>query len=155
MSSGMKLSHVCKTFAFQAHGLSDTLFGTRISSSFFIGWSFPEHWSKQQAKQTSTSRVGPRRVYIPSGGPNGPSITVSSEIEPYYRDLISTLFQVLILHPLPHWQVVLGAIAIWFLLSPKWDFHFVFKGISHLNKHLLLCEKSHSGEALSPRISTV
>ena len=61
----------------------------------------------------------PRRVYIQSGGPNVPSITVSSEIEPYYRDPVSTLFQVLILHPLPHWQVVLGAIAYWDVLSPK------------------------------------
>ena len=84
-----------------------------------------------------------------------PTITVSSEIEPIYGDTVSNGCQVPNLHPMPHWQVVLGAIAIGILLSPKRDFHFVFKGNSPFIKHLLLCEKSHSGEALSPRKSTV
>ena len=95
------------------------------------------------------------RILLSSDGCPEPSITVSSEIEPIYRDPVSIDVLVPILHPKPHWQVVLGAIAIWFVLSPKRDFQFLFKGLTPLNKHLLLCETSHSGEALSPRNSTV
>ena len=69
-----------------------------------------------------------RRILLSSDGCPEPSITVSSEIEPIYRDPASIDVLVPILQPVPHWQVVLGAIAIWFVLSPKWDFQFVFKG---------------------------
>ena len=82
-------------------------------------------------------------------------VKLPGESVPIYLDTVSIDVQVPILQPVPHWQVLLGKIAIRIVLSPKRDFQFLFKGISPLNKHLLLCETSLTGEALSPRNSFV